>query len=86
MIVSFMTDYFENKEFFNKNMKSNWFTEINRFLSTSPFITKLVFNKTYFMKQDKVDRLYLRMAFIWSENSYAVRRQVGCLIVKRITQ
>lgn len=35
-----------------------------------------------FMKQGKVDRLYLRMAFIWSENSYAVRRQVGCLIVK----
>lgn len=35
-----------------------------------------------FIKQDKVDRLYLRMAFTWSENSYAVRRQVGCLIVK----
>lgn len=33
-------------------------------------------------KQDKVDRLYMRMAFIWAENSYAVRRQVGCLIVK----
>lgn len=33
-------------------------------------------------KQDKIDRLYLRMATIWSENSYAVRRQVGCLIVK----
>ena len=34
------------------------------------------------LKQEKIDRLYLRMAFIWSENSYAVRRQVGCLIVK----
>lgn len=33
-------------------------------------------------KQDKIDRLYLRMAFIWSENSYAIRRKVGCLIVK----
>lgn len=33
-------------------------------------------------KQDKVDELYLRMAFTWSENSYAVRRKVGCLIVK----
>lgn len=33
-------------------------------------------------KQDKIDRLYLRMAFIWAENSYAIRRQVGCLIVK----
>lgn len=35
-----------------------------------------------FVKQDKIDRLYLRMAFTWSENSYAIRRQVGCLIVK----
>jgi deoxycytidylate deaminase len=33
-------------------------------------------------KQDKIDRLYMRMAFIWSENSYAIRRQVGALIVK----
>ena len=33
-------------------------------------------------KQDKIDTLYLRMAFIWSENSYAIRRKVGCLIVK----
>lgn len=36
-------------------------------------------------KQTKVDRLYLRMAFIWSENSYAIRRKVGCLIVKNNT-
>ena len=33
-------------------------------------------------KQEKIDALYMRMAFIWSENSYAVRRKVGCLIVK----
>ena len=33
-------------------------------------------------KQEKIDRLYLRMAFIWAENSYAIRRHVGCLIVK----
>ena len=33
-------------------------------------------------KQEKRDKLYLRMAFIWSENSYALRRRVGCLIVK----
>ena len=33
-------------------------------------------------KQKKIDALYMRMAFIWSENSYAVRRKVGCLIVK----
>ena len=33
-------------------------------------------------KQEKIDCLYLRMAFIWAENSYAIRRKVGCLIVK----
>lgn len=33
-------------------------------------------------KQDKIDCLYMRMAFVWSENSYAIRRQVGALIVK----
>ena len=29
-----------------------------------------------------LDRRYLRMATIWSENSYCIRRQVGALIVK----
>ena len=33
-------------------------------------------------KQLKLDERYLRMALIWSENSYCVRRQVGALIVK----
>ena len=33
-------------------------------------------------KQFEIDKRYLRMARIWSENSYAIRRQVGCLIVK----
>ena len=33
-------------------------------------------------KQERLDKRYLRMARIWAENSYAVRRQVGCLIVK----
>lgn len=33
-------------------------------------------------KQLKIDKLYLRMAQTWSENSYAIRRKVGCLIVK----
>lgn len=33
-------------------------------------------------KQYRFDTKYLRMAKIWSENSYAVRRKVGCLIVK----
>lgn len=33
-------------------------------------------------KQKKFDIAYLKMAKIWSENSYAQRRKVGCLIVK----
>ena len=33
-------------------------------------------------KQTELDRRYLRMAAIWSENSYCLRRQVGALIVK----
>ncbi|MBR6142170.1 MAG: peptidase M3 [Bacteroidaceae bacterium] len=33
-------------------------------------------------KQRDLDRRYLRMAQIWSENSYCQRRQVGALVVK----
>lgn len=33
-------------------------------------------------KQRLLDERYLRMARIWSENSYCKRRQVGALIVK----
>lgn len=33
-------------------------------------------------KQQLLDSRYLRMARIWAENSYCVRRQVGCLVVK----
>ena len=33
-------------------------------------------------KQLTYDKRYLRMAKIWAENSYAVRAQVGCLVVK----
>ena len=33
-------------------------------------------------KQAKLDSRYLRMAKIWSENSYCERRKVGALIVK----
>lgn len=33
-------------------------------------------------KQQKLDLRYLRMARIWSENSYCKRRQVGALVVK----
>ncbi len=33
-------------------------------------------------KQRLLDLRYLRMAQIWAENSYCVRRQVGALVVK----
>ena len=33
-------------------------------------------------KQRILDERYLRMALIWSENSYCVRRKVGALIVR----
>lgn len=33
-------------------------------------------------KKEAVDRRYLRMAQIWAENSYCVRRKVGALLVK----
>ena len=34
------------------------------------------------VKQQALDKRYLRMAAIWAENSYCQRRQVGALIVK----
>lgn len=33
-------------------------------------------------KQLELDRRYLRMAAIWAENSYCLRRKVGALIIK----
>ncbi len=33
-------------------------------------------------KQKELDNRYLRMASIWGENSYCLRRKVGALIVK----
>lgn len=33
-------------------------------------------------KQTTLDRRYLRMARIWSENSYCTRRKVGAILVK----
>ena len=33
-------------------------------------------------KQELLDHRYLRMAQIWAENSYCVRRKVGALVVK----
>ncbi len=34
------------------------------------------------IKQETIDRRYLRMARIWAENSYCERRKVGALLVK----
>ena len=34
------------------------------------------------MKKDLLDRRYMKMAFIWAENSYCRRRKVGALLVK----
>jgi len=33
-------------------------------------------------KQQRKDYLYMRMARVWAENSYCIRRQVGALMVK----
>lgn len=33
-------------------------------------------------KQQTLDSRYLRMAHIWAENSYCIRRKVGALVVK----
>ncbi|MCD8193826.1 MAG: dCMP deaminase family protein [Tannerellaceae bacterium] len=33
-------------------------------------------------KQLELDKRYLRMATVWAENSYCIRRKVGALIVK----
>ena len=33
-------------------------------------------------KQEILDKRYMQMATIWSENSYCNRRKVGALIVK----
>ncbi|MCI9606813.1 MAG: dCMP deaminase family protein [Muribaculaceae bacterium] len=38
-----------------------------------------MYNQT---KQIVLDKRYLRMAMIWAENSYCVRRRVGALIVR----
>ena len=40
---------------------------------------------TSLKKQNKIDKLYLRMAQTWAENSPAVRNKVGCLIVNNRT-
>ena len=36
-------------------------------------------------KQSKIDKLYIRMAYVWAENSHCSRSKVGCLIVNNRT-
>ena len=38
--------------------------------------------KNTLTKAQALDERYLRMAILWSENSYCIRRKVGALIVK----
>lgn len=37
------------------------------------------------LKQGRLDRVYLKMAKEWSENSYCQRSKVGCLVVNNKT-
>lgn len=37
---------------------------------------------TEIVKQENLDKRYLRMSTIWAENSYCTRRKVGAIIVK----
>lgn len=39
-------------------------------------------DKEIVKKQKELDTRYMRMAAIWAENSYCIRRKVGALIVK----
>lgn len=41
-----------------------------------------MFMKENEIKQNLLDIRYMKMAFIWSENSYCKRRKVGALLVK----
>lgn len=43
---------------------------------------KTIYKQQMKDKQTTLDRRYLRMAGIWSENSYCQRRKVGAILVK----
>ena len=48
-------------------------------------IGKKIFNRIKMQNKDKqtlLDERYMRMARIWAENSYCLRRKVGALLVK----
>ena len=53
-----------------------------KFRGQEPTIDALLRRNGIMTKQAELDHRYLRMAAIWSENSYCQRRKVGALIVK----
>ena len=55
--------------------------ELAKYIGDSRLITSRILMKDP-KKQRDLDLRYLRMAQIWSENSYCQRRQVGALVVK----
>lgn len=66
----------------------NRFTVINNSIDLDIFYVKIKSSKIYCIKYNKNNRefnfhkSYLKMARVWSSNSYAKRRKVGALIVK----
>jgi dCMP deaminase len=44
--------------------------------------SKMMVMKDINERQNKFDKSYLEMAFVWAKNSYCERRKVGALIVK----
>jgi len=57
--------------------------KLHLYLLGKGYFTIKMENKDYSAsKQDLLDRRYLKMAAIWSQNSYCNRRKVGALLVK----
>jgi dCMP deaminase len=72
-------------EFFRNNSftgESCWIASPNKnYVLLIKDLVKI--NETFYSKKDKkMDRVYLRMAEVWSENSHCKRMKVGSLIVK----
>jgi dCMP deaminase len=67
-------------------LKARYLSDIGQKQLSLPTKRKRMIKKDaihpYGEKQDQFDRRYLRMAAVWSENSYCQRRKVGALIVK----
>ena len=62
---------------------SRWVKKISFLLSQLSFIHYLCKDNEYTMtKQEQLDKRYMRMAYVWAENSYCERRKVGAILVK----